>query len=153
MPDRLRFAQLLATLVAAGLSLGAGCDDSRERPTGLNISVPPTQVSVRSPQPGDVLFIDSTAVIVLEAEGLLQAVEFILLSVSPSIDTVATGRQEYQPPVEFVDQEFSVVLPLLVSGSTLEIHGLAENLIGERTFSAPVTVTAVDCDIEPFRCQ
>jgi hypothetical protein len=153
MADRLRFVYLLAMLMAAGLSLGAGCEDSRERPTGLNISVPPTQVSVQSPQANDVLFIDSTVVIVIDAEGLIQAAEFVLLSVSPVIDTVATGRQEYQPPVEFVDQEFSVVIPTLVSGSTLQIHGLAENLIGERTFSAPVTVTAVDCDIEPFRCQ
>ncbi len=141
------------TVIAASFSLGAGCDDSRERPTGLDIPVPPTEVSVRSPLSNAVLFSDSSAVIEIEALGLIQAVEFIMISVNPVVDTVATGRRVYEPPEEFVQEQFVVQLPTLISGSSVQIRGFAENLIGQRTEAEIVPVTVVDCDIEPFRCQ
>ena len=151
---RLALKKMVAcALIAAGFSLGARCDESRERPTGLNIPVPPTEVTVRSPQPNAVLFADSSAVIEIEALGLIQAVGFIVMSVNPIIDTVATRRRDFEPPVEVVDEQFVIQLPTLVSGTSLEIRAFAENLIGQRTSSETVGVFLVDCDVEPFRCQ
>lgn len=149
-PSVLRNAAV--AVLAASLSLGTACEESRDRPTGLNVDVPPTSVVVRAPQTNDVLFVDSSAVITLAAAGLLQAVEFTAVSVSPTIDTIAQGRREYAPPVEFIEEEFTIRIPSLISGTTVQILGVAENLLGQRTASAPVTVTVVDCDIEPFRC-
>lgn len=146
-------ARIILALLAAGLALGATCDESRERPTGLGTTVPPTTVAVLAPQSNAVLFADSSAVTQVRAEGLLQAVEFIAVSVNPIIDTIAQGRREYDPPIEFVEQEFSFTVPSLISGSSVEIRAIAENLIGQRTSSSSIPVTVVDCDVEPFRCQ
>ena len=148
----IRWVSVVAVLTA-GPSLGAACDESRDRPTGLNVDVPPTSIVVRAPQPSDLLFVDSSAVITLRAEGLLQAVEFTAVSVSPIIDTIGQGRREFDPPLEFTEEQFTFLVPTLISGSTVQIVGVAENIIGQRTASAPVSVTVVDCDIEPFRCE
>lgn len=142
-----------ALLLAAAVGLGvAACEKSRERPTGLNVPVPATQVRVVKPENREFLFSDSSAVIEVEAIGLLQAVGFHIIRSTPVIDTLVSGRREFTPPVEIAEEQFIVRLPALVSGTTLEIRAVAENLIGERAVSAPVSVSVINCDSEPFRC-
>ncbi len=148
-----RFPPAIAgTLGAALLSLGVSCDEARERPTGLNIDVPESQIRVLEPSPSAVLFTDSLTAVSIEATGLLQAVEFVAVSTAPLLDTLARERRDYDTPVEFTEERFVFLMPSLISGSSVEIHGIAEDLLGSRRRSAPVEVTVIDCEVEPGRC-
>ncbi|NIR44686.1 MAG: hypothetical protein GWN99_10310 [Gemmatimonadetes bacterium] len=142
----------VATLGVALLSLGASCDEARERPTGLNVDIPDSEVRVLEPSPDAVLFADSLVSVSVEATGLLQAVEFVALSTAPVLDTLARERRDYDPPVEFTEEQFVFLMPRLISGSSVQIWAIAEDLLGSRRRSAPVGVTVVDCGVEPARC-
>lgn len=134
------------------VALGASCDEARDRPTGLNVDVPESQVRVLEPSSNATLFTDSLTTVSVEAIGLLQAVEFVAVSTAPVLDTLAVDRREYEPPIEFTEAQFVFTMPSLVSGSSVEIRGIAEDLLGARRTSSPVKVTIVDCDVEPSRC-
>jgi hypothetical protein len=138
-------------LSALGALALAGCDSPRERPTGLSAPLPATTVTVLKPETDDVVPSDSTAIVVIEAQGLVTAVELLLVR-NALPDTLARERREFGEPVELAQEQFEVRIPAFVTGVHLEIRGVAEDAIGQRHFSKPVFVVVIECDVFPLAC-
>ena len=129
-----------------------GCDASRDRPTGLTGPPPATNVSVLAPEHQTSVKADSAAFIVVEATGLITAVECVLTGAASS-DTLAWKRMEFAEPQETVQEVFEVRIPGLETGSHLQILGVAEDLVGQRHVSRPVVVMVIDCEVFPIACR
>jgi hypothetical protein len=96
---------------------------------------------------------DSEAVVIVEASGSVQAVEFFMKRVALP-DTLATERRMFATAVDEVQVTFSVRIPgNLISGVSLEIRGVADNETGERFVSDPVFVRVFDCSAFPQACE
>lgn len=135
----------LAALAAGALCLDA-CDTPRERPTGLTAPVPATTIIVMAPRQQQLVPLDSTAFVVVQAQGLLQAVE-VALTVNSFPDTLGFERQAFETPQESVELIFSFLIPgRLLSGTQVRVQGVAVDLAGRRHLSDPVVVVAIDCD-------
>ncbi len=130
----------------------SGCDASRDRPTGLTAPPPATNVSVLAPEHEATVKADSVAFIVVQATGLITAVEFVLTGTASS-DTLAWQRVEFNEPQETVEEVFEVRVPGLETGSHLQIRGVAEDLAGQRHVSRPVVVIVIDCEVYPIACR
>ncbi len=139
-------------LAAIGVLASAGCETSRDRPTGLGKPLPATFVAVVSPLKEASVAADSTHIVVIEASGLITAVEFFLARVNSS-DTLALGRIEFSEPEEIVQVDFDVRMPRFETGTHLEIRGIAEDLIGRRHVSEPVVVFVIECEVFPLACR
>jgi hypothetical protein len=147
-----KFGTVAYLLGVGGIGLIA-CQGSRDRPTGLDGEIPETTVLIVSPANDTQLPSDSVSTVALEASGLLQAVEVLVIRRAPVVDTIFNDRMEFEGPRSFVEEAFTVTLPSLVTGTPIEIRGVAENVLGARRFSKPVFVTAVECDIFPVTCS
>lgn len=143
---------LVALLLAAAVLGQAGCDSSRDRPTGLGSPLPPTSVTVVEPQTNKMVPADSIETIVIQATGSLVAVEFFLKR-SSLPDTLARDRRDFGRTQESIEVEFDVRIPDLVTGTHLVIRGVAEDLAGELHFSEPVVVQVIECDLFPTACE
>lgn len=140
------------SLLACG-GLVAGCDSPRERPTAFSGPPPSTAVSVIAPIAEAVVPADSEAVVIVEASGSVQAVEFFMKRVALP-DTLATERRMFDTAVDQVQVTFSVRIPgNLMPGVSLEIRGVADNETGERFVSEPVFVRVFDCQDFPQACE
>ena len=128
------------------------CDSSRDRPTGLTEPPPPTNVSVLAPEHQASVKADSTDFVVVQATGLITALEFVLTGAASS-DTLAWQRVEFPEPQESVQEAFGVRIPGLETGSHLQIRGVAEDLAGQRHVSQTVVVVVIDCEVFPIACR
>jgi hypothetical protein len=137
---------------AIGVLALAGCETSRDRPTGLGQPLPTTYVAVVAPPKETAVAVDSTHTVVVEASGLITAVEFFLARANSS-DTLALGRTEFSEPEEIVQVDFEVKIPWFETGTHLQFRGIAEDLIGQRHVSEPVVVMVIECDIFPLACS
>lgn len=141
----------LLPLAAIGVLAPAGCETSRDRPTGFGQPLPATFVAVVAPPKEASVAADSTHTVVIEASGLITAVEFFLARVNSS-DTLALGRTEFTEPEEIVQVDFEVRIPRFETGTHLQFRGIAEDLIGQRHVSEPVVVFVIECDVFPLAC-
>ena len=139
------FLASLCTLILAA------CDASRDRPTGLTAPAPPTSVSVLRPEHEAAVKADSADFVVVQASGLITALEFVLTGVASS-DTLAWQRVEFEEPQEAVEEAFEVRIPRLETGSHLQIRGVAEDVVGQRHVSRVVVVIVIDCEVFPIAC-
>ena len=128
------------------------CDAERDRPSGLTAPPPPTNVNVLAPEDEASVKADSTAFVVVEATGLITALEFVLTGAASS-DTLAWQRVEFPEPQESVQEAFEVTIPRLETGSHLQIRGVAEDLAGQRHVSQTVVVVVIDCEVFPIACR
>jgi hypothetical protein len=149
----LRKELLHLTLVASalGASAVAACDSSRDRPTGLGRPVPPTTVAVVQPASEELMPVDSTRTILVEADGLLVAVELYVTRRSIA-DTIVRERRDFATEQSTVEEAFDFLVPRLLTGTHLEISAVAEDIIGQRYRSEPVFVQVIDCDQFPLAC-
>ena len=139
----------LPALIGLGAS---GCDDSRERPTGVEeFGLPTVTVSVTEPVRESVLPSDSTSLVVIEAIGEVRAVEYFVKVVSQP-DTIARARREFQETLVSVEVVFGFRIPALPTGTALEVRGVAEDAQAVRHLSEPVFVTVIECDLFPQAC-
>ncbi len=129
-----------------------GCNAERQRPTGLASSVPETQVEIAAPPADGIVPRDSTTIVLVRASGLLQGVGFAILGIAQR-DTLVRGFEELEEPMEVAEVAFEVEVPAFPTGTNLELRGIAENVIGERTFSESVFVVVIDCTRFVFACQ
>lgn len=137
--------------MAGLLSLGA-CDTARERPTSPAPPVPATIINVIAPQPQQLVPLDSTAFVVVQAQGLLQAVE-VVLTAHTLPDTLGFERRAFETPQETVELTFSFLIPdRVLSGTQVRVQAVAEDLAGSRHLSEPVVVVAIDCDLFVIAC-
>jgi hypothetical protein len=130
----------------------AACDASRDRPTGLSAPPPATNVSVLAPEHETSVKADSADFVVVQATGMITAVEFVITGAASS-DTLAWQRVEFVEPQEAVQEAFEVRIPRLETGSHLQIRGVAEDLVGQRHVSRTVVVIVIDCEVFPIACR
>ena len=141
----------LVLVLLGGIALAA-CDASRDRPTGLSGPPPVTSVIVLAPEHEAAVKADSAAFIVIQATGMVTAVEFVL-TWTVSSATIDAQRVEFDVAQEEVEETFEVRIPALETGSYLRIQGVAEDFIGQRHLSQPVVVVVVDCEMSPLACR
>ena len=123
----------------------------RDRPTGLAMGLPETLVRLASPQRDQLVPADSVIPVIVRADGLLQAVEFIMRHESGR-DTLMRDRKDFSDPAESVEVEFEVRIPKVTTGTHLQFIGVAENVLGERRETSPVPVIVIECDIFRSAC-
>ena len=138
----------LVTFVAVTAAVAA-CGVDRDRPTGLATTVPETLVRIAAPERDQLVPADSITTVVVEARGLLQAVE---IQMRTPHDLLHMERKDLEQPEEVVAMEFEVRIPDFATGSHLEFRGVAENIIGERRESDAVGVIIVDCEVFQIAC-
>lgn len=143
---------LPSKLALLGLVVLGACDAERDRPTGLSIPAPPTDVNVLAPEHEASVKADSAAFIVVEATGLITALEVVVTGAASS-DTLAWQREEFEEARDSVEEAFEVRIPKLETGSHLQIRGVAEDLLGQRHVSQPVIVIVIDCEVFPIACR
>lgn len=129
----------------------AGCDGSRERPTGLGRPLPPTTVEVVQPPSESLVPVDSVIAVVVEATGLVTALE-IVLTHAASRDTLALDRSVLDQPEENAQGIFELTVPRFETGTHLQFRAVAEDLVGGRHESRPVIVSVIECDVFPLAC-
>lgn len=139
-------------LTLLGLVVLSACNAERDRPTGLSMPPPPTNVNVLAPEHEASVKADSAAFIVVEATGLITALEVVITGVAIS-DTLAWQREEFNEARDSVEESFEVRIPKLETGSHLQIRGVAEDLLGQRHVSEPVIVIVIDCEVFPIACR
>ena len=122
----------------------AGCETNRVRPTGPEGTVQ-TTVEVLTPPPLGVVPADSFTTVVVRATGLVQAVEYALIT-NARRELISSERLEIDPPVTEISVDFSVPIPAFASGTNLEVQGFAEDILGTLHSSEPVFVTVIECD-------
>lgn len=130
----------------------AACDAERDRPTGLTGPPPTTDVSVLAPEHEASVKADSATFIVIQATGLVTAVEVVVTGAAAR-DTLLRRRASFGEPRDSVQESFDVRIPKLETGSHLQIRGVAEDAIGQRHVSQPVVVIVIDCDDFPIACR
>ncbi|MGD8866051.1 MAG: hypothetical protein PVI01_00430 [Gemmatimonadales bacterium] len=130
----------------------AACDAERDRPTGLSTPPPTTDVSVLAPEQEAAVKADSATFIVIQATGLIAAVE-VVMSGAAARDTLLWRRASFGEPRDSVREAFDVKIPKLETGSHLQIRGVAEDAAGQRHVSQPVVVIVIDCDDFPIACR
>lgn len=149
----MRIARALpSSLVFLVLVVLGACDTVRDRPTGLNMPTPATDVTVLAPEHEASVKADSAAFIVVEATGLITALEVVVTGTAAS-DTLARQREQFNEPRESVEESFQVRIPKLETGSHLQIRGVAEDFVGQRHVSQPVVVIVIDCEVYPIACR
>jgi hypothetical protein len=151
MPHTSNPKVVFALVAILGASL-AGCESSRERPVGPGgQTLPPTSVTIVRPITEDVVAADSLATVVIEASGLLRAMELVLTR-RPQQDTLAWDRVDFGDALEFVYDSFEVRIPHLETGIHLEMRAVAEDVIGGLHESEAVVVIVIDCEEFPLAC-
>lgn len=141
-----------APALAAVLFWAVACSVDRDRPTGLELNVPQTEVEVAEPQDDQLVPADSVIDVLVRARGLLQAVELILRR-GANRDTLARERRDLTEPEEVVETGFEVRVPDVETGVQLELVGVAENVLGERRDSEPIQVVVIECDEFTVACR
>jgi hypothetical protein len=145
-----RFIRLLLA-VLPGLVLAA-CDPSRDRPTGLDEPfAAAVTVRVTEPVRDAVIPSDSPQVVVVEAQGSVQAVGYTVVLLN-STDTIAQTLREFDETLEIVEVTFGLQVPNLQTGEHLEFRGVAEGAAGRRFLSEPVFAIVIECDLFPQAC-
>lgn len=141
---------LVATLCLAFTA----CEIARDRPSGPTdpLSGVITFVMITQPAGNSIVAADSAQVVIVQAEGEVRAVEYVLMRAS-SRDTVAGARRQFRTVLSSVAVPFGVRIPGLQTGERLEFRGVAEDAGGERYWSEPVRVTVVECDRFPEQCE
>ncbi len=141
----------LAILLTGLFSLSA-CETARDRPTGLTQPLPTTTIAVVAPRSQQFVPADSTAIVVVEGSGLIQAVE-VVLTLNTLPDTLAIEREAFDTPRETVELVFGIHIPgRLRTGAELQVQAVAEDIVGDRHLSVPVVVVVIECDVFPVTC-
>jgi len=146
------FPKRLAWLTLVGLWVYAGCDPARERPMAPALLLEPTTVTVVEPETGALAPANAKQSVVILATGRVTAVE-VLINRSAVSDILGRQRQEFREPQEEVEVEFTVRIPDMLTGTHLEIRGVAEDSDGQQHISIPVTVLVIECDIFEIACS
>lgn len=132
--------------------LCVACVTERDRPSGPEIEVPPTSVSVVDPADDRVVGADSLVSLTIQATGLIQAVAYEANWMSRS-DTTARERRELGSPQMEVRVSFEFRVPAIPNGTNVEVRGVAEDTRGELHRSEPVFLQVIDCDQFPLVCD
>lgn len=152
MPRKMNLRAVFALNAILSASL-AGCEPSRERPVGPGgQTLPPTSVTIVRPVSEDVVEADSLATVVIEASGLLSAME-LTVTQRPQQDTLVWDRINFGEVLEFVYDSFQVRIPHLATGIHVEMRAAAEDVIGDLHRSESVVVIVIDCEEFPLGCS
>lgn len=140
------------SIMVAGLLLLAACETTRDRPTGLSEPLPATTIAVIAPRSQQFVPADSTTIVVVEGEGLIQAVE-VVLTLNTRPDTLAIERREFDTPLETVELVFGIRIPgRLQTGAQVQFQAVAEDITGSRHLSEPVVAVVIECNVFPITC-
>ncbi len=139
------------SIAAAGLLLLAACDTARDRPTGVSRPLPATTIAVTAPRSQQLVPADSTTIVVVEGQGLIQAVD-VVLTRNTFPDTLAVDRQVFDTPLETFELVFEIRVPKLQTGAQIQVRAVAEDIAGGRHLSEPVVVVVIECDVFPTTC-
>ncbi len=138
----------LLSTVGAAL---AGCDSPRDRPTGPTPDPAVESVVIVEPKTGDLVAADSIRRVTVQALGRLRAIELIVVRTSAP-DTFYRELRSVGNVLDVAEASFDVRFPDLITGTNLSLQAAAQDPDGLLTFSQPVVVMMVECDLFPDDC-